>query len=242
MDTVSSETFRRQLGLASLNWANDVKAAAMAEYQWGGLQGAKCGLYVNLGTGLSAGAVIQGEPLNGAHGAALEIGYLLPSTQYVPGHRSGAAPLEDLISGRALGERATRLCGQHLTATDVLATIESMSPAGNPQVGDLQLLAEEFIDHLCRAVVNLAISLDVDVISVGGGVAVASRSFLPALRAALDEYVPFPPKLTASPAPNDLSMRGALLLAYKAAGLGVPNLNQRSGPRPARYTTAAPAA
>ena len=219
--SVPADAIGKLLGLDRVAWANDVKAAALAESVWGELRGAKCGLYVNVGTGLSAGAVIGGIPLEGAHGAALEIGYLLPSSGYVPGHRSGAAPLEDLISGRALSDRARAMLGEHVSASQVLEVLNDTAGAG-PRATALRRLAREFVDQWCRAVTNLAIALDPDVISVGGGVSSASTVFLPPLRAALDEYVPYPPRLVVSRTPNDLSMLGALLLAYRSLGVEVP--------------------
>jgi len=219
--SVPADAIGELLGIDHVAWANDVKAAALAEYVWGELRGARCGLYINLGTGFSAGAVIGGVPLEGAHGAALEVGYLLPSSGYVPGHRSGAAPMEDLISGRALRDRAREMIGEDLSASQVLAVLDGAAPAG-PRGDALRRLAQDFVDQWCRAVTNLAVALDPDIISVGGGVSSASAVFLPPLRAALDEYVPFPPRLVVSRTPNDLSMLGALLLAYRTMGADVP--------------------
>jgi glucokinase len=79
---------------------NDVKAATMAEMTWGALRGISHGLYFNLGTGIAAGIVAGGEILVGAHGAAGEIGYILPGREArrwagrtgpdQPGARTGA--------------------------------------------------------------------------------------------------------------------------------------------------------
>ena len=60
---------------------NDVKAATLAEMTWGALRGVSYGVYVNLGTGIAAGIVARGEILEGAHGAAGEIGYLVPGLE-----------------------------------------------------------------------------------------------------------------------------------------------------------------
>ncbi|WP_284978343.1 ROK family protein [Arthrobacter sp. fls2-241-R2A-200] len=216
---VPSKTISSQLGVGSVAWANDVKAAAMADYQWGEMQGARCGLYINVGTGISAGAVIDGKPLLGANGAALEIGYLIPSTAtHHRGHRSGIAPLEDAVSGRALSARALEATGQHLPASTVIVS------AGDHGQAALAGLAEEFIDQITHAVCNLAIALDPDVISIGGGVSAAGDVFMPRLRDALNEFVPYPPAVTVSPAANDLSMLGALLLAYNSLQIPVPTV------------------
>jgi predicted NBD/HSP70 family sugar kinase len=222
--SVPAAVLASALGVQEVGWANDVKAAAMAEHQWGQLQGSSCGLYINLGTGLSAGAVIDGRPLMGAHGAALEIGYLLPTAPAHPaGHRSGAAPLEDLISGRALTQRAAALGAGHLDASEVLALAHPPHLATGTLPG-LRQLAEDAVAELVHAVVNLAVALDPERISVGGGVAThaAAQAFLPPLHAALEEYVPYPPEVLISPDANELSMLGALLLAYRRLGCAVP--------------------
>ena len=216
-----ADTIAAMLGVGNVAWANDVKAAAMADYQWGELQGARCGLYINLGTGLSAGAVIDGKPLMGANGAALEIGYLLPvSASHTRGHRSGRAPLEDAISGRALGDRALASTGEPATASEILGAW-----ATNPDSGTaLSELGAEFVNELIHMASNLAITLDPDSISIGGGVTAAAEVFMPRLRDALDEFVPYPPAVTVSPMAGDLSMLGALLIAYQSLEAPVPSL------------------
>ncbi|AMM31021.1 glucokinase [Sinomonas atrocyanea] len=222
--SVPADVLSTALGVQEVAWANDVKAAAMAEHQWGQLRGTQCGLYINLGTGLSAGAVIEGRPLMGAHGAALEIGYLLPTAPARPaGHRSGSAPLEDLISGRALTRRAAALGVGHIDASEVLALAGRSGP-GDAVRPEMRRLAEGAIAELVHAVVNLAVVLDPERISIGGGVATraASQAFLAPLRTALEEYVPCPPEVFVSSSANELSMLGALLLAYRSMGCAVP--------------------
>ncbi|MDJ0459303.1 ROK family protein [Arthrobacter sp. NQ7] len=219
--SLPAETIAAMLGVGSVAWANDVKAAAMADHQWGELQGARCGLYINLGTGLSAGAVIDGKPLMGANGAALEIGYLLPvSASHTRGHRSGSAPLEDAVSGRALGDRALASTGESATASEILGAW-----AKNPGSGTvLSELGAEFVDELIHMASNLAITLDPDIISIGGGVTAAAEVFMPRLRDALDEFVPYPPVVAVSPMAGDLSMLGALFIAYQSLEAPVPSL------------------
>jgi predicted NBD/HSP70 family sugar kinase len=219
--SLPADTIAATLGVGNVAWANDVKAAAMADYQWGELQGARCGLYINLGTGLSAGAVIDGKPLMGANGAALEIGYMLPvSSSHSRGHCSGSAPLEDAVSGRALGDRALASTGEPATASEILGTW-----AKNPDAGTvLSELGAEFVNELIHMASNLAITLDPDIISIGGGVTAAADVFMPRLRDALDEFVPYPPAVTVSPMAGDLSMLGALLIAYQGLGAPVPPL------------------
>ena len=54
-----------------------MKAAAVAELRWGSLRGADPAILLILGTGIAAAIVVGGEVIQGANGAAGEIGYSL---------------------------------------------------------------------------------------------------------------------------------------------------------------------
>lgn len=80
---------------------NDVRAAALAEARWGELAGSPCGIHLNLGTGLAVSVVVGGRPLEGAHGAAGELGYQLrgpadlagpPDGPYAPAAEAAQRP------------------------------------------------------------------------------------------------------------------------------------------------------
>src|SRR5438045_1639138 len=91
------------------------KIAAGTASPGGELRDADPGLFVSLGTGIAAGIVIDGRVLEGAHGAAGEIGYSLRRPTDDATFAQGHAPLEEFVGGRAIGERAGRLVGGELT-------------------------------------------------------------------------------------------------------------------------------
>src|SRR3954447_11794965 len=78
------------LGIDRIALGNDVKAAALAEVRWGSLAGADPGVLLQLGTGVAAGIVVGGDVLDGAHGAAGEIGYNLRGGEDEAGGAAGA--------------------------------------------------------------------------------------------------------------------------------------------------------
>ena len=84
-------------------FGNDVKLAALAELTWGALAGVDCGVYVNLGTGIAATLVIDGRVVEGAHGAAGEVGYWLTDGSATP-LMAGTAPFRQR---RPSAERAS---------------------------------------------------------------------------------------------------------------------------------------
>jgi glucokinase len=195
---------------------NDVKAGALAEHAWGGLHGADHALYLNIGTGLAAAAIIHGEVFRGFNGASLEIGYqltpfldALPSTQW-RGWRDGVAPMESLFSGAALDALAQQALGPGKCAKDLF---DSTQP-------HLQQELQRRIHALAAQLVNLAIAFDVERIAIGGGVNRQYPVLEPTLGQLLQRLVPFPPTLVSARFADDAPLWGALELARRAAGLG----------------------
>jgi glucokinase len=195
------------LGHARTQVATDVKAAALAELRWGSLRDADPAILVILGTGLAAAIVIGGEVLQGANGAAGEIGYAsVRGATDETGAADGRAPLEEIAGGRAIGERGSRLLGGALTAADVFAHPDPRA----------RLLVEETLAELALHVANMAIVVDPARIAVGGGLMSHREVVLAALEQRLRSAVPFPPELVAARFVHDGPLRGAIALALDA--------------------------
>lgn len=194
--------------------ATDAKAAALAETRWGSLAGCNPAVYLNLGTGLAAAIVIAGQVVAGSHGAAGEIGYNLRTPLDVGlglGHRR---TLEDVVSGRALPQRAAALGllnagGGQLTAADLFE-----ASRGDPVADDL---ISAFVSELAYHLTNIAILVDPVRIAVGGGMARSADRIMPGLARALRAAVPFPPELVVADFPDDAPLLGAIAIAVDAA-------------------------
>ena len=197
---------REALGVARVEVGNDVKAAALAEARWGSLRGADPGVLLNLGTGVAVGIVTGGEVLEGANGAAGEIAYSLRTPADGRGAADGHAPLEEVVGGRAIGERASRLLGTTLDAAEVFARDD----------GPARSLLDEALAELAMHVANLATLLDPARIAVGGGLMGSSETILPVLAERLRSAVPFPPELVPATFVHDGPLRGAVALAVDA--------------------------
>lgn len=191
---------RDGLGVEHVTCATDVKAATLAELRWGALRDADPGVFVNLGTGLAAGIAVGGRVLNGANGAAGEIGYALRGAAV-----DGPAVLEEAVGGRAIGER-----GNAPSAADVFAR----AAAGE---ADAERLIADALDELAVHVANLAILIDPARIAVGGGMMGAAKDVLSALRRRVTQAVPFPPEVVAAHFTYDAALHGAVALALAAA-------------------------
>jgi glucokinase len=203
-----SRELRRAFGGAEIRLATDVKAAAMAEAEWGALAGCDPGIYLNLGTGLAAAIVANGAVLAGRHGAAGEIGYNLRHVDDVGLALADRAPLEASVSGQALLREASAL----LPGADGAAVFAAA--AADARVARL---LTRFIAELSFHLVNLAIAVDPVRIVVGGGMVRSWDHLHSGLRAALDAAVPFPPELQLAHFPFDAPLIGAIALACTAA-------------------------
>jgi glucokinase len=204
------ETVSERFDSAPTVVGTDAKAAALAEWRWGALAGADPGVFLTVGTGLAAAILVGGRVVIGANGAAGEIGYNLRGTGDHGGFATGAAPLEEAVAGRGLGDRATALFGRPTTAAE-LFTLARTDPAAR------DLLAGA-LDELAVHVANLAITVDPARIAVGGGFTGSADVLLPALRRRLAEAVPFPPELVAARFDQDGALRGAVALALDHIG------------------------
>lgn len=141
--------------------ANDVNAATTAELAWGALQGVSDGLYVNLGTGFAASIVVGGRVLEGAHGAAGEVGYIVPSLEGLARHVPGEAMLEERIGGRGVDARTKSELGRAVGAAELLERSHQ-----GPRAREFK---ERLISEIALWVANVAIVIDPARVVLGGG-------------------------------------------------------------------------
>jgi glucokinase len=216
------ERLREEYGAIPVAIDNDVKAAAAAELRWGALRGVSTGVYLNLGTGLAAALVVGGRVVQGAHGAAGEIGYLQVAPG-APAHADGRVPLEELVSGGGLAARATALLGRDTTAAELLTLFGGHEGAGPPGGRPEVALVEEAIGLLAMSVANLCVTLDPECLVVGGGMMGAAGLIMPRLAAELRRAVPFPPEMRPARFADDAPLLGALALAHAASDSSQPS-------------------
>jgi len=201
---------------------NDVNAAALGASRVLGLDSIDLA-YLSMGTGLAAGIVLSGRLHRGARGSAGEIGHVPvdPSGPMCPCGQRGC--LEAVASGRAIARawpvenRAEQEDGLDASGSPAAALFRSAD--GDR---DARRVRTRIVDHLAAAVQLLVLTLDVDVVVLGGGVseigeqlriAVANglsrRSRTSPFLASLD----LPGRVTLAPRGHPIAALGAALLA-----------------------------
>jgi predicted NBD/HSP70 family sugar kinase len=155
---------------------NDVNAAALGAYHLLGLGGSTA--YLNLGTGLAAGIVLNGAFWRGARGIAGEIGHI----PVVPGGERCGCGQRGCLETVASGGWVARKWGGEAP----LPLVELFDRA---DAGDARALAlrGELAGGVAAAVRILALTVDVDTVVIGGGTANLGRRLLEPVTAALAE-------------------------------------------------------
>ena len=155
---------------------NDVNAVALGAFT--ALKTATSGsslVYLNIGTGIAAGVILNNQIYRGSRGAAGEVGHIPVASG--PRCECGLhGCLEAVASGAALS-RAWPSQGK-----SPASSLFSAATAGDPEA---RRLVEELTNHLAKAVHFLALTFDVEQIVIGGGVSDVGQPLLSAIKQGL---------------------------------------------------------
>jgi glucokinase len=158
---------------------NDVNAAAVGAFHLLRKQDALSMAYLNLGTGLAAGLVLNGQLWRGSRGTAGEIGHIPvdPNGPLCSCGQRGC--LEMVASGSAV---ARQWPSDH--PHPVQALFEA-ADAGEPRAIEVR---QRLIDNVASAVRVLVLTVDVDAVVIGGGITSLGEPLLSGIRGVLDRW------------------------------------------------------
>jgi glucokinase len=194
---------------------NDVNVATFGEQQLGAARGVSDVLGLFVGTGVGGGLVLDGKLRRGPNGLAGEVGHLLVDLPV-----DGATPttIESLAGRAALTERA-RTDGRPTSLFDAATNGRVKSKAwaeafqaNDPVVVDL---VDRAADALAAAVIAVSLTVDIEMVVMGGGLAERLGADLRACieqRVADWSFVPLDVCITASELGDESGARGAALL------------------------------
>ena len=154
---------------------NDVKSSTRAEMRWGAGRFTRDFVYVNVGTGIAAGAVVGGRLQRGGHYNAGEVGHTTVGVQVGTRCACGRSDcVETIAAGMGFDMCARLLQSQYPTTLTIPAE-------GRVAVHDVYALARQgdalcvrlvanAADALARLVMNLVRMTDPDTVVLGGSV------------------------------------------------------------------------
>ena len=200
----AEELLREALGLPTVV-ENDVNLAALGELARGAGRGRKSFIYLNVGSGLGAGLVIDGRLHRGRHGAAGEVGYL--AVDLAPPSDPGTlsrGPMERRLSQDAVAQIAKRL--DHTATLDPRALFE-LARRGD-QLG--QAVVAETVHALAACIASITAVVDVELVLLGGGIGSQADLLLDPVRAETATRVPYAPEIEVGALGRDAALSGAV--------------------------------
>lgn len=171
---------------------NDANVAALGEMWKGAGEGEKDLVMITLGTGVGGGIIIDGYPVNGAHGAGGEIGHMTVKKDEAECCGCGR---KGCLEQYASATGVLRLAKQYLKKTvkntildknDI--TAKDIFDAAKKEDEVAVYIVEQFCTYLGQALVNLAATIDPAIFVIGGGVSKAGDILLDAVQRYFSEH------------------------------------------------------
>ena len=171
----------RYAGARAISIHNDAVALAVAEHRWGAGAGHDHVLGMVVSTGVGGGLVLGGRRVDGGTGNAGHIGHMVVDPHGPPCPCGGRGCVEAIARGPAIAAYAVAL-GWRGAETGV--AVAEGARDGDPAC---RAAFERAGRAVGAAIVSAASLLDLDVVSIGGGVAQTGDLFFAPLRAAFGE-------------------------------------------------------
>ncbi|MCU1424337.1 MAG: sugar kinase [Microbacteriaceae bacterium] len=158
---------------------NDVNAAALGAFHLLARPPTSSLGYLNLGTGLAAGLVLRGELWRGARGAAGEIGHVLVDPAGPVDLDGQPGGLEVVASGSGIARQWGRGDGT------VVGAVLDAADRGD---ADALEIRRRLFDGVAGAVRILVLTVDVDLVVIGGGISVLADRIMPGVEAVFADW------------------------------------------------------
>ncbi|NFH91844.1 ROK family protein [Clostridium botulinum] len=150
---------------------NDANVAGYSEAMVGAGKGAESVYYMTLSTGIGGGFIYKGEIVSGFNSIAAEIGNMIINENKYKHSNMNYGGLEGQCSGVNIARISSEIIGGELTTKDVFKGAEK----GNVE---LQKMLSEWVINVSKAIANIIVTVDPEVIVLGGSVIINNPSYL----------------------------------------------------------------
>jgi len=165
---------------------HDARAAAiwLSEQAADGSAGSPTSVaFLAIGTGISAGVMLDGELLRGDNGFAGEVGHVLADPDGAVCACGLRGCLETIAAGPAIGRQADEaLAAGRSTVLSPHSDAAAVFRAGSAGDEVAIEITDRVADHLARSIRSLALTLGLKRVVIGGGVAAAGPALLEPIR------------------------------------------------------------
>lgn len=172
---------------------NDANVAALGEIWKGGGEGARSMVMVTLGTGIGGGIILDGKILNGAFGAAGEIGHICINEEEDAVCGCGKkGHLEQYASANGIAKTARKMLDETTEESSLRAlkkvTSKDVFDAAKRQDKVAVQIVERVGQILGKALAAVACVVDPEVFVIGGGVSKAGAMVTDVIRKYFVKY------------------------------------------------------
>lgn len=209
--------------------ANDATVAALAEAEFGSLKGIDTGVLITLGTGVGGGYIINGKMMTGPNGLASEIGHMVVGDNNIKCNCGRTGCLETFTSSTAIIRRAKveiinapynliELSDFHkkyyknlndITGEIIFKYAKENDPIASKVINDM-------LKYLAKGIGNLIVTIDPQVIALGGGLSRAGDYLISHLKEKVELERIFkainPPEIVLAKLYNDAGIIGAAFI------------------------------
>jgi glucokinase len=201
-----------------VGFGHDVRAGTLAEWRLGAGRGLQDLVFVPVGTGISAGIVVQGRLVTGG-GYAGELGHV-DVGHGEPCSCGGRGCVEALASAAAIARRYAAASGRPVAGAREVA---ELLVAGDPTA---RRVWNDATEALALALAWASVVLAPEAILIGGGLARSGSLLFEPLAEALGRHlgVVRRPRLVPATLRDDAAFLGAALLAWEALGEAGPRV------------------
>lgn len=154
---------------------NDAKVAGYSEAMVGAGKGAESVYYMTLSTGVGGGFIYKGEIVSGFNSVAAEIGNMIINEDKYKHSNMNYGGLEGQCSGVNIARISSDIIGRELTTKDVFEGAED----GNVE---LQNILSKWVINVSKAIANIIVTVDPEIIVLGGSVIINNPSYLNSIK------------------------------------------------------------
>lgn len=190
---------------------NDVNLAALGEHWFGAGQNVQNMVLIAIGTGIGAGIIIDGALHRGSTEGSGEIGYIIPGRDFLGKDYSSFGALESVASGTGISERARKAnhAKQKNHRDDPFLAEDVFDAARKGEKWAWEII-DETVDYLAIAIANLTVSLDPELIVLGGGVTGSADLLVEPIQKRINGTIPYQPKIVVSTLGLQAGVMGAV--------------------------------
>ncbi|HYG76453.1 MAG TPA: ROK family protein [Planctomycetota bacterium] len=183
---------------------NDGNSGAVGEHRYGAGRGAHFMIYMTVSTGIGGGVILGDHLYRGVHGMAGEFGHMVlhpgPNAPQFGFGKPGI--LEALASGSMIGQQgsiAREKMGSRVGKAQLFTEMEAklglltgkdVFDAARRKEGWAIEVRDAAVRHLARGVAAAICAYDVELVVIGGGVAMAGDVLFVPLRKEVNNYLP----------------------------------------------------